>query len=99
MGVIIVPFNYNEESNFSVVPICIGDIDPDGNPIHRAWVGFRSSSRCFCHPVSASRAHSAGVCRTDRIRAADREDLSAEPYLPQPTAPVARNTLSVITRI
>jgi hypothetical protein len=38
MGVIIVPFNYNEESNFSVVPICIGDIDPDGNPIHRAWV-------------------------------------------------------------
>jgi hypothetical protein len=38
MGVIIVPFDYNEESNFSVVPICIGDIDPDGNPIHRAWV-------------------------------------------------------------
>ena len=38
MGVIIVPFNYNEESNFSVVPICIGDIDSAGNPIHREWV-------------------------------------------------------------
>ena len=38
MGVIIVPFNYNEECNFSIVPICIGDIDPDGNPIQRAWV-------------------------------------------------------------
>jgi len=38
MAVIIVPFNYSEESNFSVVPICIGDIDADGNPIHRAWV-------------------------------------------------------------
>jgi hypothetical protein len=31
-------FNYNEECNSSIVPICIGDIDPDGNPIQRAWV-------------------------------------------------------------
>ena len=38
MAVIIVPFNYSEESNFSVVPICIGDVDADGNAIHRAWV-------------------------------------------------------------
>ena len=38
MGVIIVPFDYNEECNFSIVPICIGDIDADGNPIQRAWV-------------------------------------------------------------
>src|ERR1017187_4476619 len=38
MGASVVLSDYNEESNFSVVPICIGDIDPDGNPIHRAWV-------------------------------------------------------------
>lgn len=38
MEVIIVPFDYEEESNFSVVPICIGDIDSDGNPIYREWV-------------------------------------------------------------
>jgi len=38
MEVIIVPFDYKEESNFSVVPICIGDIDSDGNPIYREWV-------------------------------------------------------------
>ena len=38
MAVIIVPFDYKEESKFSVVPICIGDIDSDGNPIHREWV-------------------------------------------------------------
>jgi len=38
MDVIIVPFDYKEESKFSVIPICIGDIDSDGNPIHREWV-------------------------------------------------------------
>ena len=38
MEVIIVPFDYKEESNFSVVPICIGDVDSDGNPIYREWV-------------------------------------------------------------
>ena len=38
MEVIIVPFDYKEESNFSVVPICIGEIDSDGNPIYREWV-------------------------------------------------------------
>jgi hypothetical protein len=38
MGVIIVPFDYKEESHSSVVPICIGDIDSDGNPIDREWV-------------------------------------------------------------
>src|ERR1035438_4087178 len=38
MGASVVLSDYNEESNFSVVPICIGDIDPDRNPIHRAWV-------------------------------------------------------------
>jgi len=38
MDVIIVPFDYNEESNSSVVPICIEDTDSDGNPIHRGWV-------------------------------------------------------------
>lgn len=38
MEVIIVPFDYKEESHFSVVPICIGDVDSDGNPIYREWV-------------------------------------------------------------
>jgi deoxyribodipyrimidine photolyase-like uncharacterized protein len=38
MGASVVLSDYNEESNFSVVPICIGEIDPEGNPIHRAWV-------------------------------------------------------------
>jgi hypothetical protein len=38
MAVIIVPFDYNEESHSSVVPICIEDTDSDGNPINRGWV-------------------------------------------------------------
>jgi hypothetical protein len=38
MDLIIVPFDYKEELNSSVVPICIGDIDSDGNPIYREWV-------------------------------------------------------------
>jgi hypothetical protein len=38
MEVIIVPFDYKEKLNSSVVPICIGDIDSDGNPIHLEWV-------------------------------------------------------------
>jgi hypothetical protein len=38
MEVIIVPFDYKEESHSSVVPICIGDIDSDGNSIHLEWV-------------------------------------------------------------
>ena len=38
MDVIIVPLDYNEESSSSIVPICIKDADPDGNPIHRGWV-------------------------------------------------------------
>jgi len=40
MGVIIVPFDYCEELDCSVVPICIGDTDPDGNPINRGWVDY-----------------------------------------------------------
>ena len=38
MAVIIVPFDYNEKANSSVVPICIADADSDGNPINRGWV-------------------------------------------------------------
>ena len=38
MEIIIVPFDYKEELNSSVVPICIGDIDSEGNPIYREWV-------------------------------------------------------------
>jgi len=38
MDLIIVPFDYKEELNSSVIPICIGDIDSDGNPIYREWV-------------------------------------------------------------
>jgi len=38
MGLIIVPFDYSEELDLSVVPICIRDADSAGNPIHRGWV-------------------------------------------------------------
>jgi hypothetical protein len=38
MAVIIVPFDYNEESHSSVVPICIEDTGSDGHPINRGWV-------------------------------------------------------------
>jgi len=38
MGFIVVPFDYNEELHSSVVPICIADMDCEGNPIHREWV-------------------------------------------------------------
>ena len=35
---ITIPFNYDEKSAGSVVPICIDDIDSDGNRIHPALI-------------------------------------------------------------
>jgi hypothetical protein len=38
VALIIVPFDYKEDSHFSIVPICIGEVDAYGNPIYREWV-------------------------------------------------------------
>jgi hypothetical protein len=37
MALIYFPFDYDERTYPSVVPICIRDIDDDGRPIHRGW--------------------------------------------------------------
>ena len=40
MAFIIVPFDYNEKRDPSLVPICIPDTDSRGNRVHPAWVEF-----------------------------------------------------------
>lgn len=37
MAVITIPFDYDERTNRSIVPICIADTDADGNRIHPGW--------------------------------------------------------------
>jgi len=37
MGIIIIPFDYNEKLDCSIVPICIEDEDSAGAPIDRGW--------------------------------------------------------------
>jgi len=38
MGIIVIPYDYNEVLHRSVVPICIEDTDSEGLPIHRGWI-------------------------------------------------------------
>ena len=38
MAVITIPYDYLERTDPSVIPICIADTDPHGNPVHRQWV-------------------------------------------------------------
>jgi hypothetical protein len=38
MGFFVVPFDYREESNTSIIPICIADTDSEGHPVNRAWI-------------------------------------------------------------
>ena len=38
MGFFVVPFDYNEETHSSIVPICIADTDSEGNPVNRDWI-------------------------------------------------------------
>ena len=38
MAVITIPFDYDERFHPTIVPICIDDTDPHGNPVHRGWV-------------------------------------------------------------
>ena len=35
---VTIPFDYDEKSAGSIVPICINDIDPEGNRIHPALI-------------------------------------------------------------
>lgn len=38
MAVITIPYDYLERTDSSIIPICIADTDPHGNPVHRQWV-------------------------------------------------------------
>ncbi len=38
MPAVIIPFDYDEKSHSSVVPICINDTDANGNLIYRGWI-------------------------------------------------------------
>jgi hypothetical protein len=40
MPVITIPFEYDERIHGSVVPICVSDIDAEGNVIHRDWFEY-----------------------------------------------------------
>jgi hypothetical protein len=38
MAVITIPFDYDERIHPAIVPICIDDTDPHGNPVYRGWI-------------------------------------------------------------
>ena len=38
MAVITIPFDYDERTHPTIVPICIADTDSDGNAVHRGWI-------------------------------------------------------------
>jgi hypothetical protein len=38
MAVITIPFDYDEDTHPTVVPICIADTDSHGNAVHRGWI-------------------------------------------------------------
>src|ERR1051325_10699887 len=38
MAVITIPFDYNERTHPTIVPICIADTDAEGNAVHRGWI-------------------------------------------------------------
>lgn len=38
MAVITIPFEYDERTHPTIVPICIADTDSDGNAVHRGWI-------------------------------------------------------------
>jgi hypothetical protein len=38
MAVITIPFDYDERTHPTTVPICIADTDAEGNAVHRGWI-------------------------------------------------------------
>ena len=40
MAVITIPFDYDERTHPTIVPICIADTDAEGNAVHRGWIDF-----------------------------------------------------------
>jgi hypothetical protein len=38
MAVITIPFDYDERTHPTIVPICIADTDSEGNAVHRGWI-------------------------------------------------------------
>lgn len=38
MAVITIPFDFDERIHPAIVPICVDDIDPQGNAVHRGWI-------------------------------------------------------------
>ena len=38
MPVITIPFDYDERTHPTVVPICVADTDVRGNPVHLGWI-------------------------------------------------------------
>ena len=40
MAVITIPFDYDERTHPTIVPICIADTDSEGNAVHRGWIDF-----------------------------------------------------------
>ena len=38
MAVITIPFDYDERTHPTIVPICIADTDSEGNSVHRGWI-------------------------------------------------------------
>ena len=38
MPVITIPFDYDEQTHRDIIPVCVEDTDPKGNPIHHDWI-------------------------------------------------------------
>ena len=38
MAVITIPFDYDERTHPTIVPICIADTDSEGKAVHRGWI-------------------------------------------------------------
>jgi hypothetical protein len=69
---VTIPFDYDEKSAGSVVPICIDDIDPEGNRINLALIELGVV------PVADLLRNIAGRVLNDRWRVSEITDLSVQ---------------------
>ena len=66
MALIVFPFDYDERTHPSVVPICIRDTDDAGRPIHRGWFDrgvppVADTLRRMAHRVLGDRARTSEI--------------------------------------
>ena len=75
MGVVIIPFDYEqlpEAQRKAIVPICIASVDRHGNPIAAVW--FEAAGYCGAGGASTGLATAS---THQRYRASDRRFISS----------------------